>query len=184
MKSILEVAKSFLQDCVPPDGILCDFTMGNGSDTLYLAGLVPQGRVYAFDIQPLALEHTRQRLEQAGAGQNVELILDSHARVDRYVQGPIDAGMFNLGYLPTSDRVVTTKVESTLEAIEKAVALLKVGGVLVVVVYPGHDEGKREGEEIYRYACTLSAKKFDVTCYRLINIPDCPYIYAFEKRKA
>ena len=68
MKSILVVAISFLEDCIPPDGIVCDFTMGNGSDTLYLSKLVPDGKVYAFDIQPLALEHTRQRLKRPEQG--------------------------------------------------------------------------------------------------------------------
>ncbi len=183
MKSILEVAKSFLEDCIPPDGIVCDFTMGNGSDTLYLSKLVPDGKVYAFDIQPLALEHTRQRLQEAGAGENVELILDSHANFDCHVSQVFDAGMFNLGYLPTSDRIVTTKVESTLTAVTKAVEQVKVGGVIVVVVYPGHEEGRREGEALMETLSSLSSKRFDVTCYRLINIPDCPFIYAIEKRK-
>ena len=41
MRSILAMAKSFLEDCVPPDGTVCDFTMGNGSDTLYLPGIPP-----------------------------------------------------------------------------------------------------------------------------------------------
>ena len=183
MRSILAMAKSFLEDCVPPDGTVCDFTMGNGSDTLYLAGLVPEGKVYAFDIQPLALEHTRQRLEAAGAGENVELILDSHANFERYVPAGFDAGMFNLGYLPTSDHVVTTKVESTLAAVSRAVEQVRVGGAVVVVVYPGHEEGRREGVALMEYLRSLSDRRFDVTYYRLVNIPDCPFFFAVEKRK-
>ena len=66
-RSITEVAKSFLNEEIPKDGIICDFTMGGGHDTLYLSDLVPEGKVYAFDIQPLALERTRKRLEEAGA---------------------------------------------------------------------------------------------------------------------
>lgn len=182
MKSILAVAKSFFED-IPQDGILCDFTMGNGSDTLYLSSLVPKGHLYAFDIQPLALEHTRARLEQAGAGANVTLILDSHANMDRYITGPIHGGMFNLGYLPTSDRVVTTKCETTMTAIGKALEHLCVGGALVVVIYPGHEEGRREGEAVVEFGRSLSPKQYDVTHYRLINIPDCPFIVAFQRRK-
>ena len=52
-RSITEVAKSFLNEEIPKDGIICDFTMGGGHDTLYLSDLVPEGKVYAFDIQPL-----------------------------------------------------------------------------------------------------------------------------------
>lgn len=118
-RSITEVAKSFLNEEIPKDGIICDFTMGGGHDTLYLSGLVPEGKVYAFDIQPLALERTRKRLEEAGGRPNVQLILDSHENFDRYVPGEFDAGMFNLGYLPTSDHVVTTKAETTMAAVSK-----------------------------------------------------------------
>lgn len=86
-RSITEVAKSFLNEEIPKDGIICDFTMGGGHDTLYLSDLVPEGKVYAFDIQPLALERTRKRLEEAGGRTNVQLILDSHENFDRYVPG-------------------------------------------------------------------------------------------------
>ena len=58
-RSITEVAKSFLNEEIPKDGIICDFTMGGGQDTLYLSDLLPEGKVYAFDIQPLARERTR-----------------------------------------------------------------------------------------------------------------------------
>ena len=183
-RSITEVAKSFLNDEIPKDGIICDFTMGGGHDTLYLSDLVPEGKVYAFDIQPLALERTRTRLEEAGGRANVELILDSHEQFDRYVPGDFDAGMFNLGYLPTSDHVVTTKAETTIAAVSKAVERVKVGGTVVVVVYPGHPEGKREGELLLDFAASLSDREFDATYYRLINIPDCPFILAFQKRRS
>ena len=120
--------------------------MGTGHDTLWFSGLVPAGHVYAFDVQPLALERTRERLDTAGGCPNVTLILDSHEHFERYVGAPFDAGMFNLGYLPTSDRVLTTKAETSLAAVKKAVEHVKVGGTVVVVVYPGHPEGRREGE--------------------------------------
>ena len=183
MKTILTVAKSFLIDCVPPNGIVGDFTMGNGHDTLFLSQLVPQGKVYAFDIQPQALESTRKLLDENQAGDNVQLICACHSTLDDYIHEPIDGGMFNLGYLPWSDKTVTTKCETTLTAIEKAVALLKPGGALVVMIYPGHSEGAREGQRIEAYAKELDRKKFDATLYRIFNIPDCPYFVAIEKRK-
>ena len=182
-RSITEVAKSFLNEEIPKDGIICDFTMGGGHDTLYLSDLVPEGKVYAFDIQPLALERTRKRLEEAGGRPNVQLILDSHENFDRYVPGEFDAGMFNLGYLPTSDHVVTTKAETTMAAVSKALERVKVGGTVVVVVYPGHPEGKREGELLLEFASSLSDRKYDATYFRLVNIPDCPFILAFQKRQ-
>ena len=59
----------------------------------------------------------------------MQLILDSHSNLDRYIQTPLDAGVFNLGYLPWADKTITTRRETTLEAVEKALSLLRVGGV-------------------------------------------------------
>ena len=63
MYELLDVAKAFIEPCIKPDSVLCDFTMGNGHDTEYLCKKVPEGKVYAFDIQASALENTKKRLE-------------------------------------------------------------------------------------------------------------------------
>lgn len=42
--------------------VLVDMTCGNGHDTAFLARTMPDDAVlYAFDIQPCAIERTRQR---------------------------------------------------------------------------------------------------------------------------
>ena len=66
---------------------------------------------------------------------------------------------------------------------KKAVEHVKVGGTVVVVVYPGHPEGRREGELLTAFAASLDPKRFDATCYRLVNVPDCPFVLAFQKRR-
>ena len=79
MYELLSVAKKFLENGkIPENATLCDFTMGNGHDTEYLCRLAPKGHVYAFDIQPDAIENTRKRLAEAGL-ENATLILDSHS---------------------------------------------------------------------------------------------------------
>ncbi|MDD2955616.1 MAG: class I SAM-dependent methyltransferase [Oscillospiraceae bacterium] len=183
MKTILTVAKELLTQGVREDSVVADFTMGNGSDTLYLSLLVPRGHVYAFDIQPQALENTRRRLEEHGALSNVSLILDSHHRLEEYIPGGIDAGMFNLGYLPHGDPGVTTRRETSLPAVRKAVERLNPGGVVVVVVYPGHEEGRLEGEALQEMAKGWDPGVYDATVFRIVNVPTCPYIVAVERRK-
>lgn len=181
MFQLLDIAKDFLRQAnIAPDGILADFTMGNGHDTLYLASLVPNGRVYAFDVQPEALENTRARLQDAGVT-NVELILDSHANAKKYIPAPIEAGMFNLGYRPGGDKSVHTMRESTLPAVRDAVEMLKKGGVLVVSVYPGHAEGQREGELLLEMLASYDKKTYCVSHFHLVNSPDAPFIIAIEK---
>ena len=181
MKDILVFAKEILQERLPKDGTFVDFTMGNGHDTLYFANYCSEGHVYAFDVQQMALDNTRKLLDDNGGFDNVTLILDSHHNVDKYVQGEIDAGIFNLGYLPGSDKSVTTQCNTTLEALDKAVKMLKTGGVIVVIIYPGHSEGTREADMVEEFCAKLDKHTYNTYKYALLNKKNPPYIVAAEK---
>lgn len=181
MKDILVFAKEILQERLPKDGTFVDFTMGNGHDTLYFANYCSEGHVYAFDVQQMALDNTRKLLDDNGCFDNVTLILDSHHNVDKYVQGEIDAGIFNLGYLPGSDKSVTTQCNTTLEALDKAVKMLKTGGVIVVIIYPGHSEGTREADMVEEFCAKLDKHTYNTYKYALLNKKNPPYIVAAEK---
>ncbi|MBQ9940490.1 MAG: class I SAM-dependent methyltransferase [Clostridia bacterium] len=164
---------------------LCDFTMGNGNDTLFMSRLAQKYgiKIYAFDIQPQALQSTLANLDKNGAEKNYTLINDSHSEMDKYLpaEGEMVCGMFNLGYLPGGNKTITTLRETTLTAIEKAVDRLTVGGVLTVTIYPGHPEGKIEGELIERYLSSLSNHEFNVLKYALCNKTDPPYVMVTQK---
>ena len=71
--------------------------------------------------------------------------------------------------------------ESTMTAVNAAIGLLKKGGVLVISVYPGHEEGKLEGEMLIDALSKLDKKYYCVTQLRLINSPDAPFVIAVEK---
>ncbi|MBP1582277.1 MAG: class I SAM-dependent methyltransferase [Oscillospiraceae bacterium] len=181
MKDILAFAKEILLERLEKNGTFVDFTMGNGHDTLYFAQYCSEGHVYAFDVQEMALENTKKLLDDNGGFDNVTLIHDSHHRVDQYVQGEIDAGIFNLGYLPGSDKSVTTQCDTTMEALDKAVKMLKIGGVIVVVIYPGHSEGTREADMVEQFCAKLDKHTYNTYKYALLNKKNPPYIVAAEK---
>ena len=176
---LLDAAKSFLNGKIKETDTLVDFTMGNGHDTAYLCSLVPNGRVFAFDIQKQALENTSKLLEDNGY-KNAELILDSHANIKKYVTR-FKCGMFNLGYRPGGDKSVTTLTESTLKAVTDGIEIMEKGGVLVISVYPGHAEGEKEGRELYSLLSSYDKIYYSVIQYRMINSPTSPFIYAVEK---
>ncbi len=51
-------------DYISEGDIVLDCTVGNGNDTLTLARLVgDKGQVYGFDIQSIALQRTKEKLE-------------------------------------------------------------------------------------------------------------------------
>lgn len=183
MVDLVGLHKHFILEHLGEGDVAVDFTMGNGNDTLFLSRTVGErGRVYAFDIQEDALVSTRKHLEAEGAPENYTLICASHDRVDEFVNEPIKAGMFNLGYLPRSGRkAVTTMRETTLPAVEKALRLLAPDGALIVAIYPGHEEGRLEGDALREYFKTLSKYRICPSEFKILNSPDSPYFFLLEK---
>ena len=184
---LTDLHKYFILRHLGEGDVAVDFTMGNGNDTLFLSRTVGEGgRVYAFDIQEEALVTTRAHLEANGAPNNYTLICASHHRVKEFVNEPIKAGMFNLGYLPRSGRkTVTTMRETTLPAVIAALELLDPDGVLIVAIYPGHEEGALEGEMLREYFSGLSKYRICPSEFHILNSPDSPYFFLIEKsRKA
>lgn len=183
MLDLLQLHKMFLTAHIKEGDIVADFTMGNGHDTLWLSQTVGEGgHVYAFDIQPQALRNTEALLRAENAPRNWTLVLDSHANCAKYIEAPIKAGMFNLGWLPGADKHITTRRESTLAAVEAAISLLGKDAVLLVAVYPGHPEGRLEGEMLTEYFASISRFKLCATKVRIVNSPDSPFFFVLETK--
>ena len=184
MVDLVGLHKHFILEHLSEGEVAVDFTMGNGNDTLFLSKTVGEsGRVYAFDIQEDALTSTRAHLEANGAPENYTLICASHHRVREFVDTPIKAGMFNLGYLPRSGKkTVTTMCSTTMPAVEAAIDLLDKDGILNIAVYPGHPEGDAEGKMIEEYLSSLSRFKLCVTKIKIVNSPTSPYFFLIETK--
>ena len=183
MVDLVGLHKYFILQHIEKGDTVVDFTMGNGNDTLFLSKAVGNsGKVYAFDIQEDALTSTREHLIANGAPENYTLICASHHRVREFVNEPIKAGMFNLGYLPRSGRkAVTTMRETTMPAVEAALELLAPDGVLIVAIYPGHEEGALEGDMLREYFSTLSRFRICPSEFKILNSPSSPYFFLVEK---
>ena len=183
MVDLVGLHEYFIMQHISEGDTVVDFTMGNGNDTLFLSKAVGEsGRVYAFDIQEDALTSTREHLIANGAPENYTLICASHHRVKEFVKEPIKAGMFNLGYLPRSGRkAVTTMRETTMPAVEAALELLAPDGVLIVAIYPGHEEGALEGDMLREYFSTLSRFRICPSEFKILNSPTSPYFFLVEK---
>lgn len=183
MLDLLSLQKHFILKHLTEGGVAVDYTMGNGNDTLFLSRTVGNtGRVFAFDVQNQALESTKKLLEENNAPKNYTFILDSHHNLKKYVNVPVNAGMFNLGWLPGSDKSVTTRLETTLPAIADAIDVLAPDGVIIVAVYPGHPEGEEEGKAISEYLSRLDKRKYTCAVFRIVNSPSSPYFFVIESK--
>lgn len=166
----LDLAHHLVSCQVKPGDIVADATAGNGNDTLMLARQVgPQGRVYAFDIQPAALNRTRELVSREGVAGRVTLILDGHERMSYHVKDKLAAVMFNLGFLPGGDRGVITTADTTVPGIREALCLLKPGGLVTVVIYTGHQGAAEEKEAVISYCRRLDQRQYTVMHVNFIN---------------
>ncbi|WP_047979681.1 tRNA (mnm(5)s(2)U34)-methyltransferase [Ornithinibacillus contaminans] len=187
MKSILKYSHYLLEEIIKPGETVIDATCGNGNDTLFLSGLVGEtGEVIAFDIQEQAIDNTDQLLMENHCS-NVSLVLDSHANVENYLskdlEGKIGGAIFNLGYLPKSDKSIITQAESTVKAIDTILGYLKHEGRIILVVYYGHEGGEDEKNAILKHVMSLDQKQYSVLQYGFINQKNNPpFIIGIQKK--
>ena len=145
---LTELAHAVVRKAVCPGDAVIDATAGNGHDTCFLAGLTgANGVVIAFDVQADAVQRTRERLKQNGL-HGVTTLQQNHAElksaVPESLHRQVSAVMFNLGYLPGGDKSVVTLPQTTVRGIGAALGVLRPGGVVTIVVYPGHAGGAAE----------------------------------------
>lgn len=183
IERILPFAKSLILSHIDENSTVIDATCGNGHDTLFLAEHVPNGKVYGFDIQEDAIAAAREKVKDFS---NTILIHDSHQNAAQYIDATdcaVDAAIFNLGYLPKGDKHIVTEAATTIQAIESIFELLAPEGIIVLVIYPGHPEGKIESETVYRYLENFDQQQAHILQYGFINQRNNPpYICAIEKR--
>ena len=191
----LEMAHWMLKDIIKTNDVVVDATMGNGYDTQFLAEL--GANVYAFDVQEEALNATEKRLDDAGIKNqifeknlsnlltepSVNLVLSGHEKLSEYVKEPIKA-IFNLGYLPKTDKSVVTKADTTLTALDALTNQLVVGGRIAIMIYYGHEGGMEEKDAVIKWTSSLPQKDWEVTSYAPLNqIHTPPILVLIEKRK-
>lgn len=179
IKRPIHLSHDFLAEVLDKEAVAVDATMGNGNDTAFLANLAK--KVYAFDVQDEALRKTQERLEKENVS-NVKLILDGHENVDQYVEEPIRAAIFNLGYLPSADKSIITQPQTTICAIEKILELLEVGGRLSLMIYYGHEGGDIEKDAVLQLVKNLPQEAFATMLYQPLNqINTPPFLIMIEK---
>ena len=166
MPPLTEQAHVILRRAIRAGDTAIDATAGNGHDTTFLARQVgPTGAVFAFDVQPAALDRTRDRLDAEGLT-NVTLLYRDHAEMSEVIperhHGQVAAVMFNLGYHPGGDAIVTTRGDRTVTAITAALKLLRPQGVLTVIAYVGHAGGLDEAAAVERLLREQTRTEFTV----------------------
>lgn len=180
----LDLAKRYWKNQVKKGDYAIDATAGNGHDALFLAELVltaNSGGLFCYDIQEKALANTSALLKSkldAEIFNRVSLIQKCHSNFcDIPLDLPISLIVYNLGYLPSGDKSVTTMTSSTLKSIESALHRIRPGGALSITAYPGHEEGRREEATLIEYLEKLESSAFTICYHKWLNRPLSPTLF-------
>lgn len=177
-----------LRTCVKEGDTVLDGTAGNGHDTVLLGRLVGDtGTVWACDCQQTAIERTAALLHEHQLQQRVRLIHGSHAHLAQQLPKDVQlqAAIFNLGYLPGGNKHLVTKADSTLPALNFVLQHLAPNGLLLVVVYTGHEGGAEEADAVTAAVSQLDQRAYTVLHYRFVNQANHPpFLYAVQRRTA
>lgn len=184
LRSARWLAADVLHQVICEGDTVVDATLGNGHDTQMLAELVGEsGHVIGFDIQPDAVERTRQRLSDAQLLSRCTLYAEGHEHLSERVLTPIRTATFNLGWLPGGDKSITTHWQTTRTAISAALSLLVKGGVCTICAYPGHAAGDEERAALMDFLSALRPQEFNVLHNRFLNAgPGAPECFIIQKQ--
>lgn len=167
---MIPLNRQLIESLLDQDDIVVDATCGNGNDTLFLAGLVPKGKVIAFDIQEQAIKNTEALLQKENRLALVDIHHASHYPFpESILPKSVKLFVYNLGYLPGGDKSLTTQTATSLQSIQQALTLLKPKGAISMMLYPGHEEGKKEAINLCSFAKALPKERYTVFHMQLLN---------------
>ena len=83
---------------------------------------------------------------------------------------------------PGGDKSLTTRWETTLPALRAGLTVLRGGGLMTVVCYPGHAAGAEEANAVSRWVRTLDQVEVRVARYAFENVANAPpLLFALER---
>jgi Putative rRNA methylase len=185
--SLVKLAQILVNEAVNPGDFVIDATVGNGHDTRFLLELVkPDGNVFGFDIQQTAIDSTLKKIPELSLLTNLTLMNTCHSTISENIplkfHGKINAVMFNLGYLPGSDKQIITSAQSTLTALAASCKLLIKNGIITILAYPGHEGGDLEAHAVMDWCQTLDSESYEVSLYEsYIKKPLSPQLFVVRK---
>ncbi|HWR28213.1 MAG TPA: class I SAM-dependent methyltransferase [Negativicutes bacterium] len=184
-RNAIDASRMFLEPVLAQAGCVVDATAGNGHDVLFFCrNTLPNCRIWAFDIQLVAINSCAALLKKHDFHSKVNLVQADHATLNEYVREPVDAAIFNLGYLPGKDHTITTTPLSLAAALDALIGLLATDGRIAIVAYPGHEPGRMEVEFLESYLSACPQSLYVISRLSFINQRNDPAIlYSIGKTR-
>ncbi len=196
-KPHIDLSHAYWKKIVKPCDHVIDATCGNGHDTLFLAELLfgdnstgqeNQGSLIAIDKQASALESCQRRLKgelPEEVLQKITYYQQCHSIFPASIEkGSVKLIVYNLGYLPGSDKTLTTLSDSTCQSITNALPLICQGGCISITCYPGTAAGKLEEEAVLTLASGIPKLQWSCCHHRWLNREHSPSLLIISRLSA
>lgn len=179
LNSHLKFAHMIWRSIIQPGDTVIDATLGNGHDALALIQMLQNnGTLIGYDIQKKAILQTQTLLKHE---KNSTIILNHCCHSKIKAKNP-KLIVYNLGYLPGTDKALTTQITTTLKSIQKAQKLVLPEGVISITLYPGHKEGLEEQDVLTTYAKLLDKRSWNVSWTSWPNRLTGPSLLLLQKK--
>lgn len=172
----IHLAHQYWTHHLSSEDVAIDATCGNGHDSLFLVERCKA--IYCYDIQEKAIESTRKQLKKYL--DKVHFCHESHRQFSN-ISMPVRLIVYNLGYLPGSNKKLTTMTDQTLESLQNGLDLIAVGGMLSITTYPGHKEGLKEHHAILEFCKQVDPSQVMICQHQWLNRPLSPTLLIIKK---
>ncbi|WP_213357498.1 class I SAM-dependent methyltransferase [Chlamydiifrater phoenicopteri] len=180
--NVVSVAHNLFREFLSPGDIVVDATCGNGKDILVMAKLLKgKGKIIGYDVQKEALAKSMMAFEALLSREEASIISLKHSSHVCLEENGAKLFHYNLGYLPGGDHDITTLTEDTIASLNKALDLLHSEGIITVICYPGHEEGKRERDAVESFAEALDPGRWTVVLRKMMNRNLAPELFVFKR---
>ncbi len=186
MKPHIDLAHFFWKRLIKKGDLVVDATLGNGLDFLQLSKLLfpsKKSLLYGMDIQEKALENSKLLMKTEKIDPKQLFFINSSHEDFSFLSRKPRLIVYNLGYLPGSDKTVTTKTKTTLKSVQEGLLCLEEGGALSIMLYPGHKEGNKEKQTLLDF-CRKLPLSFSAAQYEFLQNPLAPSFLWIQKRSA
>jgi hypothetical protein len=182
----IDLAHSFWKSFLKKGDIVIDATCGNGHDSLFLVNLTiteNEGLFFGFDIQKKAIENTFKLLQESLSSnqlKRVNLFQRSHEDFSNINANP-KLIVYNLGYLPLSDKNIITTKETTLKSLQSALDIIAPQGAIGIICYRRHIGGLDEEQGILEFLKDLNHNTWEICYHNWLNKELSPTLIWMKK---
>lgn len=114
---------------------------------------------------------------------HVEIVHSCHSKLPVVAENTLGLVVYNLGFLPGSQKEIKTKTKSTLSSLAQASAMVRLGGMISVMTYPRSNPVESDCVKNFLEQLAEETKRFRVHEHKQLARQSSPILYTATRIK-